>query len=94
MCARACGRACGRVCACAHTCACAYPRVYARRRVRMGAYGRRVPMRGVRSCVAVCGAVWPWRGRGRGLRRAVVVSWLRFAMLSVVGLGFVTDISY
>ena len=34
---RACGRACGRVCACAHTCACAYPRVYARRRVRMGA---------------------------------------------------------
>ena len=49
MCARArvraCGRArmraymraCGRVWACAHTCACAYPRVYARRRVRMGA---------------------------------------------------------
>lgn len=34
---RACGRACVRVCACAHTCACAYPRVYARRRVRMGA---------------------------------------------------------
>lgn len=49
MCARARVRACGRarmraymrargrVCACAHTCACAYPRVYARRRVRMGA---------------------------------------------------------
>ena len=48
MCARArvraCGRArmraymraCGRACACAHTCACAYPRVYVRRRVRMG----------------------------------------------------------
>lgn len=33
---RACGRACVRACACAHTCACAYPRVYARRRVRMG----------------------------------------------------------
>lgn len=36
-CMRACGRACGRAYAWAHTCACAYPRVYARRRVRMGA---------------------------------------------------------
>ena len=49
---------------------------------------------GMQSCVAVCGAVWPWRGRGRGLRRAVVVSWLKFAMLSVVGSGFVPNISY
>lgn len=65
------------------------------RGVRMGVYvGGACLCAGMQSCVAVCGAVWPWRGRGRGLRRAVVVSWLKFAMLSVVGSGFVPNISY
>lgn len=76
---RACGRACGRVCACAHTCACAYPRVYARRRVRMGACAY---MRGY-------GTV-----SGGGMRLSdvgsclVIVAWWDCCIYNRVGMGW------
>lgn len=75
-----CGRACGRVCACAHTCACAYPRVYARRRVRMGACAY---MRGY-------GTV-----SGGGMRLSdvgsclVIVAWCNCCMCNYMGMGVV-----
>lgn len=77
---RACGRACVRVCACAHTCACAYPRVYARRRVRMGACAY---MRGY-------GTV-----SGGGMRLSdvgsclVIVAWCNCCMCNYMGMGVV-----
>lgn len=92
MCARArvraCGRArmraymraCGRACACAHTCVCAYPRVYARRRVRMGACAY---MRGY-------GTV-----SGGGMRLSdvgsclVIVAWCNCCMCNYMGMGVV-----
>lgn len=77
---RVCGRVCGRVCACAHTCACAYPRVYARRRVRMGACAY---MRGY-------GTV-----SGGGMRLSdvgsclVIVAWCNCCMCNYMGMGVV-----
>lgn len=78
MCARARVRACGRVCV--HTCACAYPRVYARRRVRMGACAY---MRGY-------GTV-----SGGGMRLSdvgsclVIVAWCNCCMCNYMGMGVV-----
>ena len=81
-CAYACVHACvwACVCACAHTCACAYPRVYARRRVRMGACAY---MRGY-------GTV-----SGGGVRLSdvgsclVIVAWCNCCMCNYTGMGVV-----
>lgn len=81
-CAYACVHACvwACVCACAHTCACAYPRVYARRRVRMGACAY---MRGY-------GTV-----SGGGMRLSdvgsclVIVAWCNCCMCNYMGMGVV-----
>lgn len=73
---RACGRVCGRV----RACACAYPRVYARRRVRMGACAY---MRGY-------GTV-----SGGGMRLSdvgsclVIVAWCNCCMCNYMGMGVV-----
>lgn len=79
-CAYACVHACVWACVCAHTCACAYPRVYARRRVRMGACAY---MRGY-------GTV-----RGGGMRLSdvgsclVIVAWCNCCMCNYMGMGVV-----
>lgn len=81
-CAYACVHACVWACvwACAHTCACAYPRVYARRRVRMGACAY---MRGY-------GTV-----SGGGMRLSdvgsclVIVAWCNCCMCDYMGMGVV-----
>lgn len=79
-CAYACVHACVCACACAHTCACAYPRVYARRRVRMGACAY---MRGY-------GTV-----SGGGMRLSdvgsclVIVAWCNCCMCNYMGMGVV-----
>lgn len=83
-CAYACVWACVCACACAHTCAhtcaCAYPRVYARRRVRMGACAY---MRGY-------GTV-----SGGGMRLSdvgsclVIVAWCNCCMCNYMGMGVV-----
>lgn len=75
---RACGRACGRVCG--RVCACAYPRVYACTRVRMGACAY---MRGY-------GTV-----SGGGMRLSdvgsclVIVAWCNCCMCNYMGMGVV-----
>lgn len=79
-CAYACVHACVCACACAHTCACAYPRVYARRRVRMGACAY---MRGY-------GTV-----SGGGMRLSdvgsclVIVAWCNCCMCNYMSMGVV-----
>lgn len=81
-CAYACVHACvcACACACAHTCACAYPRVYARRRVRMGACAY---MRGY-------GTV-----SGGGMRLSdvgsclVIVAWCNCCICNYMGMGVV-----
>lgn len=79
-CAYACVHACVWACVCAHTCACAYPRVYARRRVRMGACAY---MRGY-------GTV-----SGGGMRLSdvgsclVIVAWCNCCMCNYMGMGVV-----
>lgn len=79
-CVHACVWACVCACACAHTCACAYPRVYARRRVRMGACAY---MRGY-------GTV-----SGGGMRLSdvgsclVIVAWCNCCMCNYMGMGVV-----
>ena len=79
-CVHACVWACACACACAHTCACAYPRVYARRRVRMGACAY---MRGY-------GTV-----SGGGMRLSdvgsclVIVAWCNCCMCNYMGMGVV-----
>lgn len=82
-CVHACVWACVCACACAHTCACAYPRVYARRRVRMGACAY---MRGY-------GTV-----RGGGMRLSdvgsclVIVAWCNCCMCDYMGMGVVAGV--
>lgn len=79
-CAYACVHACVWAHTCAHTCACAYPRVYARRRVRMGSCAY---MRGY-------GTV-----SGGGMRLSdvgsclVIVAWCNCCMCNYMGMGVV-----
>ena len=79
-CVHACVWVCVCACACAHTCACAYPRVYARRRVRMGVCAY---MRGY-------GTV-----SGGGMRLSdvgsclVIVAWCNCCMCNYMSMGVV-----
>ena len=76
-CVHACVWACVCACACAHTCACAYPRVYARRRVRMGACAY---MRGYGT---VCGGGMRLSDVGSCL---VIVAWCNCCMCNYMGM--------